>query len=327
MVVIRCTQRLLKRSRVVPDPTPPESDALLGEWYANVMALPFRGQSAVIYGNVATRIVVITRGSTLRTTMQPFAERLERLLERLGAPPEAIALQRARMVDGVIATTNDRSMLGSMNDIAHMIRASAERHQSIDSFDFDLMEDRLAEVPHIGPGIDPEAALATTLERAGFTLRPINGERRRPQPATTASAWVGPPPARHLAPPPARQRETHHVPQRSPQESAIMPAPTSPLMIVATLTVRRRLLEVFREYERNAVRIMARHGGSLERSIVVDDGDAETLREVHVLRFPSSEAFDAYRADPQLALLATIRAESIIRTDLVLGGEGPRYAL
>jgi hypothetical protein len=53
-------------------------------------------------------------------------------------------------------------------------------------------------------------------------------------------------------------------------------------------------------YERNVSRIMARYGGVIERAIrtskALDDGSDEPF-EVHVLKFPSRDLYDAYRAD------------------------------
>lgn len=317
MVVIRCTQRLLKRSRVDPNLEPPKPSAILGEWYANVMALPFRGESAVLFCNVETRIVVITRGSTLRTTMPQFAQRLERLLERLGVPNEAIALQREQMVDGTITTTDDRVMLGFVNDAAHAIRASAERFQAIDSLDLDHEEEKLAGTPNAAAGIVPTVALARTFEAAGFTLLPVEGVRHDAESGTSMMA-----PARTTAVPP---RAPAPVPKRSHENDPGPRRETEALVIVATLTVRRALLDRFREYETSATRIMHKYGGGLERTIVEDGADGEWMREVHILRFPSRQAFEAYRTDLESLSLSADRADVIVATEMLLGHDGPLY--
>ena len=84
--------------------------------------------------------------------------------------------------------------------------------------------------------------------------------------------------------------------------------------LIAVITVRREELAVFRDYEALAAQIMLRHGGELEHAYVIDDG--ETLRELHVVRFPSDAAFDAYRADPELAARAPDRARAVISTEI-----------
>jgi uncharacterized protein (DUF1330 family) len=97
------------------------------------------------------------------------------------------------------------------------------------------------------------------------------------------------------------------------------------MTIVAILTVRRAALDRFRAYEKAAARIMTRHGGGIERTIVVDDGAGDTLREVHVVGFPSVAAWNAYRADPALAALAADRAAAVVATELLIGEAGPDY--
>ena len=312
MVVIRCTQRLLKRSRVVPDPTPPEPSAVLGEWYANVMALPFRGESAVVFCNVETRIAVVTLGSTLRTTMPQFAQRLERLLERLGVPEDAIAQQRAEMVDGSITATNDRQMLTTLNDVTHMIRASAERFQSIHSLDLDDEEDALARTAHAASEVLPSIALATAFERAGFVMRPVEGVIHHGDGATRSapgrSSTV--PPSAH-APVPKRASDAHADAHADTDAHA-----DAPVLVVATLTVRHAMLDRYRAYEDAAIGIMAKYGGHLERTIVEETGDSETLREIHEIRFPSRAAFDAYLAGPERAALGDEREAVIVSTDV-----------
>lgn len=116
------------------------------------------------------------------------------------------------------------------------------------------------------------------------------------------------------------------------------------MLLVVVLTVRRDRAEDFHRFETAAARIMARHGGAMERTVrldeaprtarpPLDDSDAEprataapeAFREVHLVRFPSEDAFRAYRADPELGSLAPLRAASIIATEIWPGTDGPTY--
>ena len=100
----------------------------------------------------------------------------------------------------------------------------------------------------------------------------------------------------------------------------------APLVIVAILTPRPGALELFREYETRAARILKRYGGAVERTVVEEDGGAGTpAREVHVITLPDRAAFDRYRTDPELASLSGMRAAAIFRTELLLGRAGPDY--
>ena len=83
----------------------------------------------------------------------------------------------------------------------------------------------------------------------------------------------------------------------------------------------------FRRFETAAARIMARHGGAIERVIrpVAAPGGPPAPHEIHVVTFPGREAFDAYRGDPELAGLAALRAAAIARTEVVQGEPGEPY--
>ena len=95
---------------------------------------------------------------------------------------------------------------------------------------------------------------------------------------------------------------------------------------IVILTVRPEALDAFRAFEHQAARIMARHGGAIERVVVVKPAAPETQhKEVHLVTFPSAEAFAAYRADPALKALAPLREASVVSTETWEGEEGPTY--
>jgi uncharacterized protein (DUF1330 family) len=96
------------------------------------------------------------------------------------------------------------------------------------------------------------------------------------------------------------------------------------VLLVALLTVERSRLDAFRRYETRAARIMAAHGGRIERALVMDGGLA-TLREMHVVRFADDAAFASYRADPALAALEAERDACIATTEVWSAVDGPDY--
>lgn len=53
-------------------------------------------------------------------------------------------------------------------------------------------------------------------------------------------------------------------------------------------------LAAFEAYEAKVLPLLARHGARLEMRVRALDGSSET----HLLSFPDSGAFEAYRADP-----------------------------
>jgi uncharacterized protein (DUF1330 family) len=94
------------------------------------------------------------------------------------------------------------------------------------------------------------------------------------------------------------------------------------MVIVAILTIRPGALDAFRAFEARAARVMARHGGAIERAVFVDGDPA---REIHVVRFASAEGFAAYRADPELTAMAAAREAAIAATEVLVGDDGPDY--
>jgi uncharacterized protein (DUF1330 family) len=103
---------------------------------------------------------------------------------------------------------------------------------------------------------------------------------------------------------------------------------TPPLYIIVRLWIRRGLESEFEAYERKVSRIMARHGGLIERAIrtstASENGPDEPF-EVHVLKFPSRDLYDAYRDDAERRSLGSERDRIITNADILIGTPGPAY--
>jgi uncharacterized protein (DUF1330 family) len=98
------------------------------------------------------------------------------------------------------------------------------------------------------------------------------------------------------------------------------------MLVVAILGVRRGARAEFERFERAAARIMRRHGGAIERTVVASaPTEALTETEIHLVSFPDAERFAAYRADPELAALSALRDQAIASTTVYLGEPGPVY--
>ena len=72
-------------------------------------------------------------------------------------------------------------------------------------------------------------------------------------------------------------------------------------------------VERFEEYERGVLPLLDEHGGRLDRRLRSPD----RLTEIHVVRFPSREAFAAYREDPRRTERAHLLAESGAEVELL----------
>lgn len=147
MILLRATQRLLKQGGISMVPEPPLPTTILGEWYANVVPLPFPGRWIVMYTSANTLLTVVTSGRGLRTTLPVFQQRMPALLRRLRLPDPWVQAQANALEEVYVTRTNNRRVLGSMNDLAYQIRIAAEVTRSFERLDFDCLELDLAEVP------------------------------------------------------------------------------------------------------------------------------------------------------------------------------------
>ena len=96
-------------------------------------------------------------------------------------------------------------------------------------------------------------------------------------------------------------------------------------MLLAKLFVHPGRIAEFRRFETEAARIMRRHGGRIERVIRPTGPGDDLPHEIHVVSFASAAGLEAYRADPELAGLATLRASAIARTEVTMGTDGDPY--
>jgi uncharacterized protein (DUF1330 family) len=97
------------------------------------------------------------------------------------------------------------------------------------------------------------------------------------------------------------------------------------MLLHVTLHVRRDAIDTFREFEHEAARILRKHGGELERVLVLRTPESEPYREVHVLSFPSADAYEAYRVSPELAAFMPMRERSVVKTDVCHASDAERY--
>ena len=105
-----------------------------------------------------------------------------------------------------------------------------------------------------------------------------------------------------------------------------MPSQSNTLILVVTLTIRKEALARFREFEHSAARAMARYGGAIERAVVIPAGEAEDVfKEVHIVSFPDEKAFLEYQKDEELCKAAGLRGQSVVKTEIWKGEEGPDY--
>jgi hypothetical protein len=88
-------------------------------------------------------------------------------------------------------------------------------------------------------------------------------------------------------------------------------------VLVVVLSLPREKTDLFRDCEQKAARIMARHGGRVEK--VMEAAPKSVLTEIHWVVFPTEEAFSDYQKDPELLGLQPLRLESGVETKVWRG--------
>jgi hypothetical protein len=87
-----------------------------------------------------------------------------------------------------------------------------------------------------------------------------------------------------------------------------------PRVYVMTASIPEAGIAKFNEYESRVLPLLEEYGAQLERRLRSQDGQ----HEVHVIWFPSSQAFDQYRNDPRRGQYAQLLAESGAITTVML---------
>ena|SRR6267143_763112 len=143
MLVLRCTQKLLKRN---PGPANGGQDTLLptlGSWHANLIRLAH--SPVVLCVNDASLLTVLVPGRDFSNFVSAFQDRLTERLGRMGLSEDTISFERAAMEIVQIQPSNSRSVLASMNDFARHLKFKVGGRFSL--FDANALEDMLSEIP------------------------------------------------------------------------------------------------------------------------------------------------------------------------------------
>jgi hypothetical protein len=116
VVVIRCTQKLLKR---VGPPTsePAASTTRLGDWTANLLGVG--RQRFVLLVAERSRLPILLPARDLKSIRVPLVDALAHVLLSLNVAAVSVRRELAEMRDGAFATTNNRSVLGTMTDFSN----------------------------------------------------------------------------------------------------------------------------------------------------------------------------------------------------------------
>jgi len=122
MVIVRPTSSLGKRMRVKLDATQERSSTLLGDWHALDLVLDH--QQYILCVSENGRLPVILKAAPYVSFPNRLAVGLSEVLLKIGVPLEKVQDEVSKMDKVIVAKTNNRSILGSMNEFRFQLQAS-----------------------------------------------------------------------------------------------------------------------------------------------------------------------------------------------------------
>ena len=160
MVIIRGTRKFLDR---VGPPSEPHmaSSTMLGDWFAT--ALFWRPQLA-LFVNATTLLPMFTPLAPAVTVLERFPGALAVVLRAHGMSEHVIDREVAETADRCLAKTNDRSIVGVMNEFARL--ADWRRDEINGPDDLTWLSLELAQTPCsplYGRHVSPDRELAAVL--------------------------------------------------------------------------------------------------------------------------------------------------------------------
>lgn len=96
-------------------------------------------------------------------------------------------------------------------------------------------------------------------------------------------------------------------------------------MINVLVTLEVKDFELLAVFEKQAVKIMRSYGGNLVRAFETTRNEDGSGQEVHLLEFPSDDAFAEYRSDSRLIEHAELRKKAIDSMVVVISGVLKEY--
>ena len=119
MLVIRCTRSLLKRVGPPTDEAP-ASTTRLGDWYAKPVSVAQRRYLLLMSSQ--SLLTVVMPGRDVANLARNFPGALQEVLVTIGVPVAAVEREVAESSEIVIATTDSRSLLASLNDFGTQMK-------------------------------------------------------------------------------------------------------------------------------------------------------------------------------------------------------------
>ena len=121
MVTVRCTRKLLKHLRAEAEAEAAQRDinpptTRLGDWYASLLFT--KHQRLIICVSERTLLPVFVAAKDPSSFASRLREAIRSMLWTIGVSPDALDQELREMADVSVSRTANRSVLGSMNELA-----------------------------------------------------------------------------------------------------------------------------------------------------------------------------------------------------------------
>jgi hypothetical protein len=97
------------------------------------------------------------------------------------------------------------------------------------------------------------------------------------------------------------------------------------IQIIALLYAGENGIEGLREFESKVMPILREHKGNLISASFNENNTLEEPDEIHVIQFPSIEEFNAYKIDPRVVELSSLKSKMIKKADIYITNKFFRY--
>jgi hypothetical protein len=131
MMTIRCTRELLQRLRAEVRREPRCPTNRLGDCYAKLVSTK-RGTLALCVSEGSLLPALVEATTDAGAFVFAFREAFRAVLQAIGADPRWVQREARQSEEIALGITASRHVLGSLNDLAFLARATIEDHPHID---------------------------------------------------------------------------------------------------------------------------------------------------------------------------------------------------
>jgi hypothetical protein len=184
VLVVRGTKKLRDRLKAPPAAADDATTTVLGDWFANVL---FWRPHTVLLVNSRTLLPVFMPLAPGVTLLDRIPAAIATHLHAHGASEDFLAAELAAMNEIRIAPTNDRSVLGVMNEFAYQGEMMVKIDRITDLDQISLRLSRLLVGPLMAGNGSPDKELASVLGADRSNVIPFPKQPVAPTLATTAA--------------------------------------------------------------------------------------------------------------------------------------------